>query len=222
MGASYSSSQVASSIPLSNVSSTEDTTNELKESTETSQESTVNKEIFVLFENDGAVCYSNKFNTLFEKAVTIKNKIIYNLITRHGNTFSVTTKENTDNKSFSNVTILTRETNCLNSRDNIYQTLSIISLTHLDDIENIEDEIVNRTESSDNEEKNDESVEPSNPEKELENTDENLYNSENEDNEDNHHFNEHDEHDEHDENEENNETNENNTEETSTKTTKVE
>ena len=99
----------------------------------------------VLFENDNPICYSHKFNTIFEKAVSIKNKIIYNLITTHGNTFTASTKEETDNKTFYNVSILTRETNCLNSRDNIYQTLSIVTLNHLDNIENIENELVARS-----------------------------------------------------------------------------
>ena len=184
MGVSYSSSQISSSMPLTDIS---DKTIESDEQVDslagTSLEEVSHNEIFVLFENDNPLCYSLKFNTLFEKATTIKNKIIYNLMTTHGNTFNVRTEENTDNKNYYIVSILTRETNCLNSHDTIFQTINITSVSHLDKIQNIEDELVDRI-NQNNVDSLDQTEEPNNDIVSEENQDSNnLYNNDEENNE---------------------------------------
>lgn len=117
------------------------------------------QDIFVLFVDNNAVCYSFKFNTMFEKAVEIKNNVCCNIMTNHGNSFTVSTEEKTDNSSFYNVTILTRETNCLTSIDSIHHTLSIQKLKHLDDQvevklnnDNLTNKLYNEEEDKDDEE----------------------------------------------------------------------
>lgn len=133
MGASYSYNV--------NPTSSSSVNDQLKQDTPTESQTTQNKEIFVLFLDQNPLCYSYKFNTIFEKAVSIKNKICYDLITSHGATFSVSTKEDTDNSSFYNANLLTREINCLISRENIHQSIRISKLRHVD--EDISEEIQN-------------------------------------------------------------------------------
>lgn len=133
MGASYSYNV--------NPTSSSSVNDQLKQDTPTESQTIQNKEIFVLFLDQNPLCYSYKFNTIFEKAVSIKNKICYDLITSHGATFSVSTKEDTDNSSFYNANLLTRETNCLTSRETIHQTIRISKLRHVD--EDITEEIQN-------------------------------------------------------------------------------
>jgi hypothetical protein len=146
MGASYSYNVNLHSAPPSPPTSLD------KENTK--EDLNENKEIFVLFLDDKALCYSYKFNTIFEKAASIKNKICHNLMTTHGSTFNINTKEDTDNSSFYDALILTRETNCLNSTESIHQAIHIVKIKHLEyDINNeIEEALANKL--YDNEEDN--------------------------------------------------------------------
>ena len=129
------------------------------------------KDIFVLFIDNNPLCYSFKFNSMFEKAVEMKNNVCYKLMTNYGNTFTVSTEEKTDNSSFYNVSILTRETNCLTSTVSILHTLSISKLKHLDakvdfhlKEEDLSNELYNE---NNNEEENNEDNEEDNEEDET-------------------------------------------------------
>jgi len=120
-----------------------------------------------LFVDNNALCYSFKFNTMFEKAVEMKNNVCYKLMTNYGNTFTVSTEEKTDNSSFYNVSILTRETNCLTSTVSILHTLSISKLKHLDtkvDFHLKEEDLINDLyNENNNEEENNEENEEDEP-----------------------------------------------------------
>ena len=135
------------------------------------------KDIFVLFIDNNALCYSFKFNAMFEKAVEMKNNVCYKLMTNYGNTFTVSTEEKTDNSSFYNVSILTRETNCLTSTVSILHTLSISKLKHLDtkvDFHLKEEDLINDLyNENDNEEENNEEDEPQGYNEHKEETEEN-------------------------------------------------
>ena len=138
------------------------------------------KDIFVLFVDNNALCYSFKFNSMFEKAVEMKNNVCYKLMTNYGNTFTVSTEEKTDNSSFYNVSILTRETNCLTSTVSILHTLSISKLKHLDakvDFHLKEEDLINDLYNENNNEEenneNDEEVETQGYNEHKEETEEN-------------------------------------------------
>jgi hypothetical protein len=189
MGASYSYNVNLHSVPPSPTSlDKENIKEDLNE----------NKEIFVIFLDDKALCYSYKFNTIFEKASSIKNKICHNLMTTHGSTFNINTKEDTDNSSFYNAVILTRETNCLNSTESIHQSIRILKLKHIEyNIDgDIEEALVNKL--YDDEESTNEEMDDNN-----EDTSENESEDEN-DTEPNNHYEVHEEKVETEETEENN------------------